>query len=247
MTKPTKEENEVKGGENMEQNFNAVDEQPRPSQLPEGTIVARKVLQLREKVKDITPSEMKSGKLNYKYLGENEMTKAIRPAMQELGLIIVPVNTYCSTNTYDLKSVYDGKETTKSVLLTEVQTVYKVIDTVSGDFLDIHSIGGGADPMDKGVNKANTCAFKNALRALGMFPSPERDDPDHTPSTGDGKATTSHYTSDAGSIVLKYGDHKGKTIKQVYDVDPKEVEKMANGDSKWIAGKAQEFLQSVGS
>lgn len=207
-----------------------------------GLAVAKKILELRNKVQEIKTSKMKSGKLNYSYLSENEMTKAIRPVMQELGLIILPMYTQCKTQAYDLKNVYEGKETSKPVLLTEVRTDYAIVDTETGDSITISAVGGGADQMDKGINKANTCAFKNALRALGMFPSPEREDPDTTPSDG---SKPTHYSSDAGSIVLKYGEHVGKTIKQVYDIDPKEVEKLANGNSKWIAGKAQEFLDSL--
>ena len=80
-----------------------------------------------------------------------------------------------------------------------------------------------------------------------MCPSPERDDPDSTPSESS-STTTSSYSgnSDVGSIKLKYGAHKGKTIRELFDEDPEAVEALANGNAKWIADKAQEFLDSIG-
>lgn len=208
-----------------------------------GSIVAKKIHQLREKVKEIKASKMKTDRISYNYLSEAELTKALRPAMQELGLVMLPINSYYQTENNDMLSLdREGKEVTKTNLLTSMETSYRIYDIDSGDYLDIVSVGAGTDTMDKGMNKASTCCFKNALRTLGMFPSPDRDDPDTTASSG-GK--TESYNSDPAKLVIKWGDHAGKTLQEVFDENPDEVEKLANGKSKWIAGKAQEFLKNV--
>ena len=210
-----------------------------------GVYVSRKLIKLRDKVKEIKPQKMESGRVKYNYLGERDMTLAIRPVMQELGLVVASGGSEQRTCSYDLGVDKDGNP--RKVLLTEVSTAYRVIDTETGDFLDFHAEGSGADPLDKGCNKAVTGCFKNFLKELGMFPSPERDDPDSTPSVGN---TGGSNFNDPGSVVLKFGADAGKTIKDLFDENPDKVEKLAsavdkNGNPTWLAGKAKAFLNSL--
>ena len=211
-----------------------------------GVYVARKIHKLRDKIKEIKPQKMEQFKMKYNYLAERDMTLAIRPVMQELGLVAVPIHSHQNTFSYDMGEDKDGKP--RKVLLTEVSKAYRVIDTETGDYLDFCAEGSGADPMDKGANKALTGCFKNFLKDLGMFPSPEREDPDTTPSTNGGNGGYSN--NDAGSIVLKFGADAGKTIKDLFDENPDKVEKMAsavdkNGNPTWLATKAKAFLDSL--
>lgn len=214
-----------------------------------GVYVARKIHKLRDKIKEIKPQKMEQFKLKYNYLAERDMTLAIRPVMQELGLIATPICSTQHTFSYDMGEDKDGKP--RKVLLTEVHKAYRVIDTETGDYMDFHAEGSGADSMDKGTNKALTGCFKNFLKDLGMFPSPERDDPDNTPSTGGGNSGggSTNY-NDPASVVLKYGADAGKTIKDLFDENPDKVEKMAsavdkNGNPTWLASKAKAFLDSL--
>ena len=207
-----------------------------PVEFRDGMYVARKIQQLREKVKTIKATKMNAGGMHYNYLSENELTNSLRPVMNELGLVLVPVNVCEQTVCHDL--TVNGKD--RKVLLTTATVGYKLFDSETGDCIYVESVGSGADSMDKGANKANTCAFKNILRMIGMFPSPEREDTDGTPNTGGSRS----YSSDPGTIQIKYGDYKGSTIKELFDKDPVIVEKLAEG-SNWLAGKAKEFLQSV--
>ena len=139
-----------------------------------GVYVARKIQKLRDEIKEIKPQKMEQFKLKYNYLAERDMTLAIRPVMQKLGLVAIPTCSNQSTYAYDMGEDKDGKP--RKVLLTEVHKAYRVIDTETGDYMDFHAEGSGADSMDKGTNKALTGCFKNFLKDLGMFPSPERDD-----------------------------------------------------------------------
>lgn len=211
-----------------------------------GVYVARKILKLREKVKEITPSKMEAGRQKYNYLSEREMTTTIRPVMQELGLVAIPTNSRQETCSYDLGADKDGNP--RRILLTEVHKAYRIIDTETGDSLDFQAEGSGSDTMDKGCNKAVTGCFKNFLKDLGMFPSPEREDPDTTPSNG--YSSNKVNGTDYGAIVLKYGTHAGKTIQDLFDENPEEVEKIANatdksGNPTWLAKQASSFLNSL--
>lgn len=207
-----------------------------------------KIHQLRELVADVEATKMNSAGMHYKYLSERNLTTAIRPHMQKLGLVAVPVKTESKTTSH-MVGEKDGKP--RYVLLTEESKQYLVMDVESGDYVLMSVEGSGADTMDKGTNKAETCAKKNFYKELLNLPSPDRDDPDTSPSSVGFSSTqkveksSSGSYGDVGSILLKYGAHAGKTIRQVYEENPEEIEKMASGTSKWLAEKAQAFLSSV--
>ena len=210
-----------------------------------GMKVMRKIHQLRNLVSDVVASRMDSAGMHYNYLSERTLTTTVRPHMQELGLVAVPVKTESKTISH-LVGEKDGKP--RYVLLTEESKQYLVMDVESGDSITISVEGSGADTMDKGTNKAETCAKKNFYKELLNLPSPDREDPDNTPSVSDDGATNGsykRYNNDVGSIVLKFGPHAGKTIKQLYEENPSEIEKMANGKSAWLAEKAKAFLSSI--
>ena len=208
-----------------------------------GWAVMRKIHLLRERVKEVEASKMEAGRQKYNYLSERTLTTTIRPVMQEIGLVAVPVESEQKTVSYDM-GFKDGEA--RKLLLTEATKRFMVMDVDSGDFVYISVEGSGADTMDKGCNKAVTCATKNFYKDLLNLPSPERDDPDTTASPSYGNRGTSSYSAnDAGSIQLKYGTHAGKTLRQLFDENPEEVEKLANGNSKWVAEKAQAFLNSL--
>ena len=208
-----------------------------------GLAVMRKIHTLREKIKEVESSKMDSAGMKYNYLSENKLTTTIRPVMQELGLVAVPVESESKTNVFAMG--LDKNDRERFVLLTENHTAYMVTDLDTGDSITISVEGSGADTMDKGTNKASTCVVKNFYKALLNLPSPERDDPDNTPSNGSYNRAGSYSANDPGSIQLKYGTHAGKTLRQLFDENPEEVEKLANGTSKWIAEKAQAFLNSL--
>lgn len=215
--------------------------QPVDISVTPGLAVMRKVHMLRERISEVESSKMDSAGMKYNYLSENKLTTTIRPVMQELGLIAVPVESESKTNVFGMGLDKNDKE--RFVLLTENHSKYLVMDTDTGDSITLSIEGSGADTMDKGTNKASTCVVKNFYKALLNLPSPDRDDPDNTPSYNGG--AKSYNSNSPGSIQLKYGAHAGKTLQQLFDENPEEVEKLANGTSKWIAEKAQAFLDSL--
>ena len=196
-----------------------------------GLAVMRKIHALREEIKEVESSKMDSAGMKYNYLSENKLTTIIRPIMQKLGLVAVPVESESKTNVFGMGLDKNDKE--RYVLLTENHTEFRVVDIETGDSIFIAVEGSGADTMDKGTNKALTCSVKNFYKELLNLPSPERDDPDNTPSYNGG--SKSYGSNDPGAIQLKYGAHAGKTLRQLFDENPEEVEKLANGNSKCLA------------
>ena len=214
----------------------------------QGVLVMRKIHELRNLVNEVESTRMDSAGMKYNYLSERTLTTTIRPHMQKLGLVAVPVKTVSKTTSH-MVGEKDGKP--RYVLLTEESKQYLVMDITSGDSIIVSVEGSGADSMDKGTNKCETCARKNFYKELLNLPSPDRDDPDSTPSSY-GARTTSYSSGgggssygDVGGITLKYGVHAGKTLRQLYEENPNEVVKLANGTSKWIAEKATEFLNAM--
>lgn len=102
--------------------------------------------------------EFKSTK--YKAISEEKVTSAVRTAMLEHGLIIIPIE----------------QEHKRVDTLSTVDTKYKIIDIETGEYEVIVSSGSGVDTQDKGVGKAMTYAFKYLL--LRTFAIPTGEDPD---------------------------------------------------------------------
>lgn len=103
------------------------------------------------------------GNTKYKYAGETDLLKALRPVMLKHGLRmhcydIVPVNC-------------QGKVLCKY----RFQMVHE-----SGDSIEIAALGEGADSGDKAAYKAATGALKYALRQTFLIET--GDDPDNTSS-----------------------------------------------------------------
>lgn len=103
-------------------------------------------------------------KTKYKAISEEKVTMAVRKALLEHGLVILPID----------------QEHTKEGNLSTVNTRYKIIDIDTGQYETIASSGTGADTQDKGVGKAMTYAYKYLL--LRTFAIPTGEDPDKTSS-----------------------------------------------------------------
>lgn len=97
----------------------------------------------------------------YKGISEEKVTMAVRKAMLQVGLVIIPVE----------------QVRTKNGQITAVDTKYRIqnIDDPD-DFVIAVSCGEGADTQDKGTGKAMTYSYKYLL--LRTFAIPTGEDPD---------------------------------------------------------------------
>lgn len=115
----------------------------------------------------------KGDELKYTFAGEADMIQEIRPVLVRHGLFIVP------SKVVDLRvEQYTTSRGSQMNLVTVTQQF--TIAHSSGTFITVETVGAGADIGDKAAPKANTGAFKYALRQ--SFTIETGDDPDNTPS-----------------------------------------------------------------
>jgi len=102
----------------------------------------------------------------YTYLTETDLLDAVRPVMVELGLVFYP----CKAEVVH--------ESSSAGLITILYT-YRLVDSETGETIDIQVVGMGADSQDKGAAKAATSARKYAVRQLVLVSTgddPEKDE-----------------------------------------------------------------------
>lgn len=102
---------------------------------------------------------------SFKFVEARVLAGKFVEAIGEMGIVMLPVKTTVA----DMR--LSGSE--KQNVIT-VHTVWRIQDVVSGEFVDVESIGQGADNSDKAAPKAQTNALKYAillvLQAAGEDP-----------------------------------------------------------------------------
>lgn len=120
-----------------------------------------KILSIMEAVQRLEKDTSVSfGKTDYKALSEEKVTSILREQMIKQKLIVFPVEMF---------SHREGQ-------ITHVDVKYRIVDTESGQFIEVVSCGDGADTQDKGSGKAMTYAYKYMW--LRTFAIPTGEDPD---------------------------------------------------------------------
>lgn len=102
----------------------------------------------------------------YRYTTEGDFLDAVRPVMVRLGLVFYP-------------SKAEVIPTSSTSTLITIKYVYTLVDSESGESVDMEVVAQGSDSQDKGAYKAATGARKYALRQLilaGTGDDPEEDD-----------------------------------------------------------------------
>ena len=130
------------------------------------------------------------GGLNYSFAGETALIAALRPAMIEAG-IVMHVQTVANVEHFQFET---AKGSVQNVTL--IHATVRFTHAASGTFIDVQSIGEGADVGDKSGNKSMTGAYKYALRQT--FCIETGDDPDaHASEPVRGKRETPRRTTTA--------------------------------------------------
>lgn len=118
-----------------------------------------------------------SGKVNksgynsfqkYKYVTEGDLIDAVREELVKKGLMVLT----SVAQSQELPTMEGSDQR-----VTQVVLKHTIIDTTSGEQLDVYSAGQGADKLDKGVYKAITGANKYFL--LKTFLLSGDDDPEN--------------------------------------------------------------------
>lgn len=131
----------------------------------------------------------KGGGINYDYLAEEDIVKALRKVLPVHGLAIVP-----RTMKLVSKEIYNSSNGGRMVNLL-ICVGYRVTHT-SGEYIDGEALGEGSDRGDKAANKAMTGAFKYFLRELTLVAGGM--DPDRTSSDELGRAAKDKGAKPAG-------------------------------------------------
>lgn len=116
----------------------------------------------------------KEGGVPYAYAGEAALIEALRPALVEAGIYM---------SVLSVKDVVrDVYETSRGAAMnrTCITVTVRFTHAASETYIDVESVGEGADVGDKSAPKALTGAFKYALRQT--FCIETGDDPDHSAS-----------------------------------------------------------------
>lgn len=120
--------------------------------------LGKKILNVYKSVSQISKDmELKIRGGSYKVMSESAVISAIRPALIEEGLVLVQT----------------GATGSKDKNITSVNTRYLLIDTDSGEFVELGGYGEGSDSQDKGAGMATTYALKNTLMKTFMIISGE--------------------------------------------------------------------------
>lgn len=103
----------------------------------------------------------------YKFVQESDVVAKLKPALAEAGVIVVPTHRLISVVPF---TTARGSQQ----FLTTIESTFSFTD--GAEFINVQTIGQGADTGDKGVYKAMTGAKKYAL--LQAFLLATGDDPE---------------------------------------------------------------------
>jgi hypothetical protein len=158
--------------------------------------------------------KQKSPNLNYSFAGEAALIRALRPYMERYGIIMSVVEQR------DIQ--FETYQTAKGSPMnrTRLTAVVRFYHAPSGTFIDVMAPGEGADSGDKSGNKANTCAYKYALRQTFVIET--GDDPDEEksersaralqPEKSNGKAHTYQALLALAQKEYRFDEARVKTI-----------------------------------
>ena len=137
--------------------------------------IVKAMLAVRKAVKKIEKTmNVGSGNNSYKGVSDEVVKKAIGDAMEENGLICIPISIEPKSEVTRWTDQF-GKD--KQSVFTEVKTKYLLLHE-SGQSLEIEGYGHGVDTQDKGAGKATTYALKYALLYAFLIPTGKIDDAD---------------------------------------------------------------------
>jgi len=122
------------------------------------------------------------GNNSYKGVEDKDVKVAIRGAMVQNGLAMVPIAIEPTVRIERWEETYGGQTKPKQSVMTEVKVTYRVLHT-SGEYIDIVGYGHGIDTQDKSVGKATTYALKYALLYTFLIPTGSIDDADNENAT----------------------------------------------------------------
>jgi hypothetical protein len=193
--------------------------------------------QMESLEKDMTVG---SGNYEYKGLSESKVLNTVKGVFEDVGLIVVPIDTEVQEH----EILYKSYNKDKNRFMTQIKVKWLIADIESGESMELSSVGNGADTGDKGSGKAMTYAYKSMLQKTFMMFSGEDTDNTHSKdlpgNKSENKSTeTKVSTKQLENIIKKAGVTKAQIIKTYLDETGKTVD-----DIKFISQeKKQDYYK----
>lgn len=169
-----------------------------------------------------------NGKVQYKAISENKVTKVMREQLTKYKIVVYPT-----------EQVYS-----RSGNITAVNTRYRMVNAENPEeYIDIASSGEGSDTQDKGAGKAMTYAFKYMLLRTFAIPTGEDTDFIHSDTLTDMQAGVQPDADQAPMISEK---QKGFIAKMVKD-NPDLKTHLLNALADYGASKASDLTMRQAS
>lgn len=150
--------------------------------------IAKAIIEVTKEVKGIKKnSDVGTGQSSYKGVNDKDVKIAMREAMAENGLSMLPIDIEAKTEISRWEEEDQWSKSTpkakkwKQSVFTEVKTKYLLLHT-SGESIELAGYGQGVDSQDKGAGKATTYACKYTLLYSYLVPTGDIDDADSTHS-----------------------------------------------------------------
>lgn len=186
---------------------------------------------------DRVPKRGRNDNHGYDYATEADIATAVRSALAERHLLLVPDVLPEHTKVTEHVTKSGGVQRIASILVK-----FTLHDGDSGETLCYHIPGEGQDGGDKAFYKAVTGAEKYAL--LKIFLIPTGDDPEREPAGKSVQREAAHPPATSapkpsGDVdLIRFGSCKGKRLSEISDKDlawyaDRAASDVAKNDEKW--------------
>lgn len=149
------------------------------------------------------------GQYQYKAVSDLSVTKAVKEAEKEFGVVSIPVRQELVSQETIKTQDGDRVKTTFSFII-KMTIAFINLDNVS-ERIEVESFGHGLDTGDKGFGKASTYARKYAL--LNAYKIATGEDPDQMPNVNQkGKLTKSEKRIAVENFLTKNENHRENVL-----------------------------------
>ena len=145
--------------------------------------VYKKLLEIQKRIKGLTKD---SKAFNYDYVSSDKILEVVRPMMDELGLLLIPIVLRANSEAITYKK-YDKVAKTvveKTEVLHTLGMQFRWVDTINTEVIDVPFAAVGMNEFDKGFGSALTYAERYFLLKTFHIPT-SKDDVDYVSAERD--------------------------------------------------------------
>jgi len=203
------------------------------SQLEEvrrGKMIFSKMLKVKKDIGSVSKDQVNSGQ-GWNFRGIDQFVNALHPILNKHG-VGVSLDVKQNAETYQTVTLASGKErTTKNTRIIMEYTFF----AEDGSSIKCSVPGEGADPGDKGTNKALSAALKYCLIQTFFVPTQDMAEGDRDITTIDGTETTKKVSAPTSARKVAASVNKAANTlpeakkKRSFRNKPKQVQEDTDG------------------